>query len=54
MRVNGKTYSQSINLTVGARANYGSWSNWTPDLITGNAYTQVNTSTIYRYYCSVA
>lgn len=51
MRVNGQTYSQSINLTVGESANYGSWSNWTPDPITGNAYTQVDTATIYRYYC---
>ena len=51
MSVNGQTYSQSINLTVGESANYGSWSNWTPDPITGNAYTQVDTATIYRYYC---
>ena len=51
MSVNGQTYSQSINLTVGESANYGSWSNWTPDPITENAYTQVDTATIYRYYC---
>lgn len=51
MRVNGKTYSQSINITVGARENYGSWSSWTTDPISGTAYTQVDTATVYRYYC---
>lgn len=51
MCVNGKTYSQSTNITVGGRENYGSWSSWTTDPISGTAYTQVDTATVYRYYC---
>lgn len=51
MWVNGKRYFQSMNLTVGSRANYGTWSNWTTDAISENTYTQVDTATVYRYYC---
>lgn len=47
----GKSYSANKVITVYSRTNYGEWSGWSPDVISSSSSREVETTTLYRYYC---